>query len=183
MHAQARAHAHQRIYTECMDPQQRRREKNLEKSSSKIIRHARTPCIYQGKQSIHTYPRVQHPWLNFLGYTVATVKRRGKKREICWRTYCGRQGPPDWVPLPHTCLTSVTSEPWKGPSTQSYGTGWNLSSRVAVRLGCRRQLARVLFPEKQRHMQALLLKFKTWIWHLHLVLLTCISCPDTIWNL
>lgn len=132
--------------------------------------------IKANRASTHT------PGFNTLGKVSLDTEWQRRKKEIFWRTYCGRQGPPDWDPLPHTYLTSVTSEPWKGPSTHSYGTGWNLSSRVAVRLGRRRQLARVLFPEKQRHMQALLPKSKTWIWHLHLVL-TCISCPDTIWNL
>lgn len=113
-----------------------------------LSRQTEHPRIPLGSRTV---TQAHLPWQHFLGYRVGTWVVKGRKQEICWRTYCGRLGPPNWVPLPHTCLTSVTSEPWQGPSTQGHGAGWNLSSRVAVQLGCRRQLARVLFPDTCKH--------------------------------
>ncbi len=145
------------MYTECTGPSGAAKAKGLgeKRSGSKIIRHA-LDTTHLSRQTEHpriplgscTVTRAHLPWQHFLGYRVGTwVVKRGENKEICWRTYCGRLGPPNLVSLPHICLTSVTSEPWQGPSTQGHGAGWNLSSRVAVQLGCRRQLARVLFPD------------------------------------
>lgn len=114
-------------------PQEQQRQKGPEekkkkRSRSKIIRHA-LDTTHLSRQTEHphitlgsrTVTRAHLPWQHFLGHRVGTwAVKRGENKEICWRTYCVRLGPPNWVPpsthMPHKCdLWTLAGAQHAGP--------------------------------------------------------------------
>lgn len=119
------------MYTKCMGPPGAAKAKRTwrkKRNRSKIIRHA-LDTTHLSRQTEHphitlgsrTVTQAHLPWQHFLGYRVGTwAVKRGENKEICWRTYCVRLGPPNWVPpsthMPHKCdLWTLAGAQHAGP--------------------------------------------------------------------